>query len=255
MKRAGPAMDNYEFCANYAASHLPPGARVLDYGCGGGRIVTLLRARGFEAVGCDVFFEGGDASAEIAPGEVGKSIFRMEGDEIPFRDSYFDFVINNQVLEHVADLDAVVSEIARVLKPGGTVLSLFPDKGVWWEGHSHVPFLHWFPKGSRFRVNYAQLVRICGGGSFKKNKSRRQWAKDFCVWLDRWTYYRSRAEIKAAFSRHLSRPLHLESEWMEARLGSRVRPVPPVIRSLITRKLGGLIFVASKPGEGIAVSP
>jgi SAM-dependent methyltransferase len=108
---------------------------VLDYGCGAGLIVKLLRKRGLDAVGCDIFFEGGDRLSEIATEELGVTIFRMEGDKIPFRDSSFDFVINNQVLEHVVDLNAVVAEMARVLKPGGTVLSLFPDSGVWREGH------------------------------------------------------------------------------------------------------------------------
>jgi len=42
---------------------------------------------------------------------------------------------HQQVLEHATDLDVVVHEIARVLKPGGSCLSLFPDKGVWREGH------------------------------------------------------------------------------------------------------------------------
>ena len=35
------------------------------------------------------------------------------------------------------------SKIHRVLKPGGTLLSLSPDKSVWHEGHCGVPFLHW----------------------------------------------------------------------------------------------------------------
>ncbi len=243
-------MNNYEFCANYAASHLPAGARVLDYGCGEGIIVGLLRERGFYAVGCDVFYEGGDASPRIAPKELGRTIFRMERDKTPFPDNYFDFVINNQVLEYVADLNAVVCEIARVLKPGATVLSLFPDGSVWREGHCNVPFLHWFPKGSRFRVSYAHFARICGAGYFKQGKSRRQWAEDFCVWLDKWTYYRPYAEIKAVFFRHLSQPHHMESHWMEARFGSKVRILPSAIRSLIVRKLAGLIFEANKPVAG-----
>lgn len=239
-------MNNYEFCASYAASHLLSGARVLDYGCGAGQIVELLRARGFDAVGCDVFYDGGDYSRNVAPKELGRTIFAMEGESIPFQDNYFDFVINNQVLEHVVDMNAVVAEMARVVKPNGTVLSLFPDSGVWREGHCGVPFLHWFPKGSRFRVNYAHFARILGLGHHTKNKSSRQWAEDFCLWLDKWTYYRSYAEIEAVFSKHLSQPYHLESTWIEARLGPRVKLLPPSIRGLIVRKLGGLIFEARK---------
>lgn len=239
-------MDNYEFCAKYAESHLQSGARVLDYGCGAGLIVKLLRERGLDAVGCDIFFEGGDRLSEIATEELGVTIFRMEGDKIPFPDNSFDFVINNQVLEHVVDLNAVVAEMARVLKPGGTVLSLFPDSGVWREGHCGVPFLHRFPKGSRFRVNYAHFARLLGAGYHKGNKPPRLWAEDKCAYLDKWTHYRPYAEVEAIFSRHLSPPHHLESYYIEARFGSRVRLLPPMIRSLIVRKLGGLIFEARK---------
>jgi 2-polyprenyl-3-methyl-5-hydroxy-6-metoxy-1,4-benzoquinol methylase len=116
-------MNNYEFCAKYVESHLQSGARVVDYGCGAGLIVKLLRERGLDAVGCDIFFEGGDRLSEIATEELAVTIFQMEDDKIPFPDNSFDFVINNQVLEHVVDLNAVVAEMARVLKPGATVLS------------------------------------------------------------------------------------------------------------------------------------
>jgi cyclopropane fatty-acyl-phospholipid synthase-like methyltransferase len=81
-------MNNYEFCAKYAESHLQSGARVLDYGCGAGLIVKLLRKRGLDAVGCDIFFEGGDRLSEIATEELGVTIFRMEGDKIPFREAF-----------------------------------------------------------------------------------------------------------------------------------------------------------------------
>ena len=240
-------MNNYEFCADYAASRLPPGARVLDYGCGNGRIVKLLRARGIDAAGCDVFYEGGDHSSEVDPELLGKSVLAMDGNKIPFADNRFDMIVNNQVMEHVADLDAVVCEMTRVLKPGGTVLSLFPHRGVWREGHCGVPFLHRFPKGSRFRVKYALLMRLLGNGHFTENKSPRQWAEDFCIWLDKWTYYRSYEEIEATFSRHLARPRHLESYWMRSRFGKGAGLLPGMLLSLVCRKLGGLVFEVRKP--------
>jgi 16S rRNA G1207 methylase RsmC len=45
-------MDNYNFCAYFAGILAPdPGAMILDYGCGDGRIVSLLRARNRRAIG------------------------------------------------------------------------------------------------------------------------------------------------------------------------------------------------------------
>lgn len=166
-------MDNYEFCAQWILEHAHSGAHVLDYGCGAGQIVTRLRNAGVAAFGCDVFYEGGDYSKQMG-GELfdGGVIRRMDANRIPFETESFDFVVNNQVMEHVPDLDGVLNEIWRVLKPGGMVLSLFPDRGVWREGHCGIPFLHWFPKGgNRVRIYYAALLRSVGFGYFKGEKA------------------------------------------------------------------------------------
>jgi len=93
-------------------------------------------------------------------------------------------VIDNQVMEHVRDLDGVLGEIQRVLKPGGMVLNLFPDRSVWREGHCGIPFLHRFGKKSRLRVRYAAACRGLGLGYHKGEKSVMGWSEDFCRWLD-----------------------------------------------------------------------
>ena len=240
-------MNNYEFCVTYAVSNLPKGGRMLDYGCGDGAIVKLARAKDLDAYGCDVFYEGCDHSKSLDEKDFGDTIFRMQDGRIPFDNNSFDLVTNNQVLEHVENLDHVVAEIARVLKPGGIVLSLFPDRGVWREGHCGVPFLHWFPKGSRFRVNYAHAARLAGIGYNKGAKPPRKWAENFCQWLDDWTYYRSYAEIHRTFARHLSQPHHLEAEWMVARIGKSATLLPAWLRTAIAKKYGHITFEVRKP--------
>jgi SAM-dependent methyltransferase len=58
-------------------------------------------------------------------------IQRMDLEAIPFDDGSFDWVIANHVLEHVGDLDKAVSEIARVLAPGGRAILQTPwAKGI-----------------------------------------------------------------------------------------------------------------------------
>ena len=52
------------------------------------------------------------------------------------------FLITAVALEKLSRNYIVLAKISRVLKPGGMVLSLFPDKGVWREGHCGIPFLH-----------------------------------------------------------------------------------------------------------------
>ena len=245
-------MNNYEFCAQWILDQkLKRTDRVLDYGCGAGQIVKELRERDIYAFGCDVFYEGGDYSKSIETELFGDGVInRMEGDTIPFDNASFDFVINNQVFEHVENLDSVLAEIWRVLKPGGMVLSLFPDKGVWREGHCGVPFLHWFAKDSRTRVYYAAGFRILGFGYHKGTKSVMRWSEDFCDWLDKWTHYRTKQEINSIYSKYFHDIQHIEDYWLQLRLAGRkslVARLPASTQKLIVKKLGGMVFVARKP--------
>lgn len=72
-----------EYCSNRVASTVPLGGAVLDYGCGAGQIVQSLVARGVDAYGCDVFYEGGDYSGGVPDNLLGTRILRMQDDKIP----------------------------------------------------------------------------------------------------------------------------------------------------------------------------
>jgi SAM-dependent methyltransferase len=259
MSEAAPTAgvaSNYEYCAEWvrgAARGAP--VVVLDYGCGAGEIVRELGDRNIEAFGCDVFYEGGDYSPAVRKDWLGRRIFRIDESTIPFPSEHFDFIVNNQVLEHVEDLDVVLREMRRVLKPGGSVLSLFPDRAVWREGHCGIPFLHRFPKGSSARVYYAAAMRAAGLGHCTENKGIMEWSRDFCEWLDRWTFYRPYRELAEKFEVYFSPLQHLEEHWLSSRLGSRAALVewcPAPIRRLAVSKLAGRIFVCSKPGPALA---
>lgn len=246
-------MNNYEFCVNWIIDNKKENnIRVLDYGCGAGRIVEELRQRRVNAFGCDVYYKGGDYSKEVDPALFGSFIKKMDEVQciIPFDSASFDFVINNQVMEHVEDLDSVLAEILRVLKPGGMLLSLFADKGVWREGHCGIPFLHWFPKNSILRVYFAAAFRSLGFGYHKGNKSVMRWSQDFCEWLDKWTYYRSQEDIDLIYNKYFSDISHIEDHWLQLRLG-RCKKVaawlPTTTQLLVAKKLGCLVFVAHKP--------
>jgi SAM-dependent methyltransferase len=239
-------MDNYQFAANWVRKHAPNrSARVLDYGCGAGQIVRLLRAQGLDASGCDVFYEGGDYSSEI-PAELQPFIRRMAGGTIPYDDMSFDVVLSNQVFEHVPDMEGALVEIARVLKPSAVSLNLFPDRGVWREGHVGIPFLHWFPKNSKPRIYYAALLRTLGLGYFKQGKTIMGWSRDACVWLDNWTYYRSLAEVHEHFGRTIGQTRHAEEVLLDARLDGRLEMIPKWLQRFIVRKMAGNVLVSVK---------
>jgi SAM-dependent methyltransferase len=246
-------LDNYEYCVQFGVEiqkGVERNISVLDYGCGQGQIVARLRELEVEAFGCDVFYKGGDASPSVPSGMLGNVIRHVDRGTIPFPSESFDVVINNQVMEHVEDLDPVLREIHRVLRPGGKVLSLFPHRSVWREGHCGIPFLHWFPKGSRPRVYYAMSLRAMGLGYFKAGKGIHQWSADFCDWLDKWTWYRGYKEIRSAFQKYFIETQHIEDHWLEQRLQDRafvVMWLPRSAKQIFVRTMAGLVFICSKP--------
>ncbi len=95
------------------------GAKILDYGCGYGRIVAELKKAGYDDV------VGVDTSSElVAIGDSGLDLRCIEHAVLPFADDSFDYVTLIAVLTCIPanqDQQQVIAEIARVLKPGGAI--------------------------------------------------------------------------------------------------------------------------------------
>ena len=237
------------FVLDFAAKH--PGAKTLDFGCGAGELVTVARHAGLDMVGADVFYGG----SQTRPEACAAPVYEIRDGRLPFPDAAFDLIVNNQVLEHAEDLDAVLDELRRVLKPGGCMLSIFPSRDVFREGHTGIPFAHWFPRGSRLRTAYALALRSLGAGYWKQQApTRRQWAADKMAWLDAWTHYRSRAEIFRAFDRRFSNE-YREPDYIRYRLRDGghtllarlmdLAPTRAAARALF-RKLAFLVILSRK---------
>lgn len=99
------------------------GKTVLDVGCAGGFMSEALDARGAAVTGIDPA-EDAIAAAQ-AHAQQGSRDIRYDvgvGEALPYADESFDAVVCVDVLEHVADLEQVIQEIARVMKPGGLFL-------------------------------------------------------------------------------------------------------------------------------------
>jgi 2-polyprenyl-3-methyl-5-hydroxy-6-metoxy-1,4-benzoquinol methylase len=103
------------------------GMRVLDVGCGEGRFAAALASAGASVVGIDVAEEPLRRARERHP-EL--ELHRVAEAEVwPFAESSFDLVWAGEVIEHVADTDAWLSELRRVLRSGGTLLLSTPENG------------------------------------------------------------------------------------------------------------------------------
>ena len=99
------------------------GKSVLDLGCGGGFMAEPLARQGAHVIGVDPSAPA-IAAAKRHAQESGLAIdYRVgTGEQLPVADGAVDIVVCVDVLEHVRDLDAVIGEIRRVLKPGGLFL-------------------------------------------------------------------------------------------------------------------------------------
>lgn len=99
------------------------GRTLLDLGCAGGFMAEALADRGAEVTGIDPARDAIDV-ARVHAETTGRDI-RYDvgvGEALPYDDDSFDIVVCVDVLEHVSDLQKVLDEVARVLRPGGLFL-------------------------------------------------------------------------------------------------------------------------------------
>jgi demethylmenaquinone methyltransferase/2-methoxy-6-polyprenyl-1,4-benzoquinol methylase len=125
---------------------LAPGTSVLDVGCGTADLARALAAAGFRAVGVDL---SPGMLAAARPG--GASLVRADAELLPFPDECFDGVVSAFALRNVVDLCAVLTEVSRVLRPGGRVALLEVDE-------PSAPLLR-----AGHRVYFTKVVPFIGG--------------------------------------------------------------------------------------------
>lgn len=95
---------------------------VLDIGCGSSRIIVDLK----DAVGMDILLR---KLRFLKPKH--DKLLKASTFALPFRDQSFNVVINSQVIEHIPEDPVIMSEMWRVLRPGGTLILGTPDYGRW----------------------------------------------------------------------------------------------------------------------------
>jgi SAM-dependent methyltransferase len=97
------------------AAGVQPGiaARVLDVGCGNGTYLTEMRARGIDAIGCDL------SRGMLAAASPHRHLVNADAMALPFTSAAFDVVLAPHMLYHVSDRQTAASELRRVLRRGG----------------------------------------------------------------------------------------------------------------------------------------
>src|SRR6267142_2175470 len=177
--------------ATEAQDHSYDRLSVLDLGCGEGRMLAYFAANLprlllgvnvslYGLVAHDVGVQGSGFLeravaylANAAPESNWQNrIFSVSSTERwPFPDACFDFIVSNQVLEHVKDHRFVFSEIRRTLKDGGRAVHLFPLKHYWYEGHLWLMWAHRIGNAD-LRTAYVRLASKLGLGKYRDHRRR-----------------------------------------------------------------------------------
>jgi SAM-dependent methyltransferase len=166
----------------FLSSGLPPGARVLDVGCGRGVILGPLADLGFEAHGVEISTEaarGADPRAEIriAP--------RLQ--DAGYAEGSFDEVVIWHALEHLHDPRGTVTEAFRILRPGGRLVVAVPNlssfqarfTGAAWF-HLDLPrHLYHFPLGALRRLLTDNGFEVISEHHFSLRQNPFGWIQSF----------------------------------------------------------------------------
>jgi SAM-dependent methyltransferase len=211
---------------------------VLDFGCGLGEKVRLLRQEHVKCVGAEVFYSGStwDESALTELIDSGVISPIPADGRLPFDDSSFDVIVSDEVIEHVEDLHRVATELNRVLRPGGRMYHQFPTSEILREVHIGIPFAHRLSPGSA-RFIFVLILRCAGLGSYKaEQRGRRAWTAAKLAWIDRYCFYQPLAEVERVLGAG-RRIRHDEGDYLRA----RARGIPILGWLLRWRRLDGIV--------------
>lgn len=117
----------YNFARNYVI-----GRQVLDYGCGSGYGTRYIATDCANIIGVDIAADAIEyarthyQSANLTY----QCIDPADRTPLPFADASFDTVLSFQVIEHIPDAISYLSEIHRLLKPGGVFICATPDRST-----------------------------------------------------------------------------------------------------------------------------
>jgi len=112
---------------------LPPGAQILDAGCGSGRNMLELARLG-EVTGIEL----SPASVAVARARDVGEVIEGSVEELPFEDDSFDFAVCLDVIEHLDRDRQTLRELRRVIRPGGRLLITVPAYPSLWSSHDVV---------------------------------------------------------------------------------------------------------------------
>lgn len=205
-----------------------PEHSLLDVGCDDGERTLLFAS----AIGTTKLY-GVEIVAERASQAEGRGIAVSRADlneRLPYDDGSFDVVCSNQVIEHLADTDTFVAEVARVLRPGGYAITSTENLASWHNVGALV--LGWQP----FSLTNVSRVRQGLGNPLAIHRAEEG------LMLETWQHLRVFAY------RGLRELFEVHGLEVEAVLGAGYYPLPGRLARLDPRHAAFLAVKARKYG-------
>lgn len=136
------------------------GCRLLDIGCGRGEFLNGFINQGVHGFG----FDQSDAAKRLCPNAL-ITVGDIEG-TLPYEDNFFDVIFNKSVIEHFYFPERILTEIHRILKPNGLLITMTPD----WS-HNIVHFYEDFTHRTPFTIkSLDEIIKVCNFSSTSTEK-------------------------------------------------------------------------------------
>lgn len=249
------------------------GLRVLDVGCGDGRLMAALldlAERHLPGVVLDVHgFDIGEhgfsdeqqmrealqflATSHPAIRWTPRVRIISQDEAWGYPPNHFDLVVSNQVIEHVFDLPHFLRNLRAVLRTDGVSIHFFPLRHCVLEAHCKVPFAHWI-RDHEYRVAWLAIMSRIGIGRYLYDRrvlghaTPHAHAEQTSHFIGRWTRYRSFAELATEAGRlDLSISYNFTKDFVFAKLRSLLRrPLPDRYRRRIAMGIEWLGFMIGR---------
>ena len=113
-------LDRIAAVADFVAAAVPPGSRVLEAGCGFGHLSRALEERGLRPTGIDLNSHAIEIGREILTDLSSEiQLHQANALDLPFERGEFGAVVSCDVIEHISEQRSFLTELRRVIAPGG----------------------------------------------------------------------------------------------------------------------------------------
>lgn len=237
-------------------AYIPLPEPTLDVGCGDGHFAAMTFPGRTLTAGIDPWW--GPLRKAVQSGKYGLPI-RAMGNNLPFGDATFASAFSNSVLEHIPDIQPVLDEVGRVLRPGARFVITTPSQYFteFLGGAAFFERLRLSGLAASYRRLFNRISRHTHTDS-PETWSARLAQAGFAI--ERWQYYFSREALRALEIGHVqglpSAAMHaLTGHWIVAPWESSLRPTERWVRPFYEEDAaldGGayLLLVARKMANG-----